>query len=438
MTPLFPELPHPLGVYTLTRLLMQRAGSEVYAASQSHVEREVALELLRPAEGAEAAEAAFVAMARARVAAAGLPHVGQVYESLCVDGYWFLTQELPTGTGLAQPASASQKRSVLTCARIIAAVAELYAACEAAGCAVLPPESAGIFIGKAVQCLSPVLAGRFDPAAVAEHQRTLAAAVAAVAPAKGPGTTRLRTLLGWLREGYEGRTLSWSEVAQTAQMLTEQLDAAPAPAPAAPSSAGRRRARGKEWRRRLRPFAAAACCVALTVGIASLGLLFRSGRTIQHRAISSEGIACQAGQGVCLLAATPVSVAQYSAFFKEQGSPAELRPVDWERQQQLPNEPVVGVTRAQAAAYARARGAALPTLAQLQAAFRAGAQHPLREWSADTVSGDACGLAEPDAPLAIAPAAPFTPIPLPRDPAYADAQMGFRTATPTSTQPNQP
>ena len=44
MTPIFPELPYPLGVYSLTRLLELREYTELYEARQTHVDRAVVLE----------------------------------------------------------------------------------------------------------------------------------------------------------------------------------------------------------------------------------------------------------------------------------------------------------------------------------------------------------------------------------------------------------
>ena len=42
----FPELPHQLGVYTLTRLIELRSNTALYEARQPHVDRAVVLEVL--------------------------------------------------------------------------------------------------------------------------------------------------------------------------------------------------------------------------------------------------------------------------------------------------------------------------------------------------------------------------------------------------------
>ena len=73
MTPIFPQLPRALGGYTLTRLLLVGPETELYEASQTHMNRPVIIEVLRPGLPRER-EAAFLNRARL-CAAAELPHV---------------------------------------------------------------------------------------------------------------------------------------------------------------------------------------------------------------------------------------------------------------------------------------------------------------------------------------------------------------------------
>ena len=85
MNPIFPELPHTLGVYTLTRLIELRRNSALYEARQTHVDRAVVLEVLQPGVS-HAEEVAFLAQARQHAAGSAMPHVADVFESLRAEG----------------------------------------------------------------------------------------------------------------------------------------------------------------------------------------------------------------------------------------------------------------------------------------------------------------------------------------------------------------
>lgn len=448
MTSLFPDLPHPLGAYTLTRLIEQREGSELYAASQGSVSREVALEVLRTGATPEQ-QAAFLATARKRVTADGLPHVGQVYESLCAGGLWFLTQELPQGRALSTYAPGDTPSIAESC-RIIAAAAEMYAGCAAAGHAVLPLSAASVYVGDdgRPRFLSPIVAGH--PAAEDEAMPALAELLTPLVPREVPGTARLDTLLYWMREGYEGQRLTFEQVRATAQTILTQLgeDARPAEQTTAE---GRLRRRRRLRRQVLLGAAYVAGVAVLAAGVASLGFLFRSPQFVNVPAVRADGITLRLPQGQHLIIdRRPVSVGDYAAFLADwEKADAELRercasvfedmpnlmPADWETQQQgAPDKPVTGVTYRQAMAYALFHGAELPAAAELQTVLETVGAAGVAEWTADTFSRNGCGLLRPDHPLALSPAAPFAPLPLPNSDYHAPT-LGFRLAHPQPSSP---
>ncbi|MGN0835809.1 MAG: hypothetical protein ACI4OS_00045, partial [Akkermansia sp.] len=196
MTPIFPELPHPLGVYTLTRLLMQSGESELYAAAQGHTGREVLIELMRPTEDPGGAKR-FLACARAR-ALHPLPHTAAVFEALQAEGLWFLTLELPEGATAAQLIAQRESLPPARCAELVAAAAELYAAAEAGAAATLPLQASGVFLPVAgsPRFLSPLVPGAAGDSAAA--RAALAGIARALLPARGIGTTALLRLLAQL------------------------------------------------------------------------------------------------------------------------------------------------------------------------------------------------------------------------------------------------
>lgn len=443
MTPLFPDLPHPLGAYMLTRLIEQRAGSEVYAASQGSVSREVALEVLRTGATPEQ-QAAFLATARKRVTAGGLPHVGQVYESLCAGGLWFLTQELPQGRPLSSY-TPEDTPSIAESCRIIAAAAEMYADCAAAGHAVLPLSAAAVYVGEGghPRFLSPIVAGR--PAAEDESMPALAALLAPLVPRDVPGTARLDTLLYWMAEGYEGQRLTFEQVRATAQTIITQLgeDAQPAEQTTAE---GLRRRRRRLRRQVLLGAAYVAGLAALAFAVSSVGFLFRSPQFVNVPAVRADGVTLHLPQGQHhIIDRRPVSVADYAAFLadweKADSASRErcmrafedmpnLTPADWDAQQQGPQDkPVTGVSYRQAMAYALFHEAALPAAAELQTVFDTVGAAGVAEWTADTFSRKECGLLRAGLPLALSPEAPFAPLPLPNS-EYAAETLGFRLARP--------
>lgn len=447
MTPLFPDLPHPLGAYTLTRLLAVREESDVYAAAQGSVGREVALEVLHRGAKPEQ-QAAFLLTARARVSAANLPHVGQVYETLCADGLWFLTQELPAGRALSAVAE-GETLSVAVAARIIAAAAELYDRCATAGIATLPLTADSVILNEQGKpCfLSPVIGKADERVDALVLMRSLAGMLDPLVPDAGvPGATRFATVLQWLREGYEGQMLTWAQIRETAETLRTQLGDVEPKAEEQPSEAGLQRRR----RRRMKNLITAACCgvagLALSTAIGSLGFLFRSTTTVPLPAVHAEGVTCRmADDSLAVVAAQPVTIADYAAFLHEwekadeeeharclSGAPstAALIPAAWEAQQKAkPTQPVTGVTYWQALAYARFRHAALPTAPALQTALAQLGGSSADEWTCDTFTGKSYGLIPATAPLAIRKESPFAPLPLP-DREYASDSLGFRLLTP--------
>ena len=224
MSPIFPELPRTLGVYTLTHLLETRENTELYLARQTHVDRAVVLEVLQP-DAPHAEEVAFLSKARHLVTTHDVPHVVDVLESLRAEGIWFLTQECPQGCSLDDMAARNIKLPVMSICRVVSAAAEMYETYLEAGHHAMPLAPASVYVEESgeVHFLSPLAEG--IPNKPRRQMRALARALKAVCPViQTPGLGRVTTLLHWLREGVDGEFLTWPEVKETAETIIDQLE----------------------------------------------------------------------------------------------------------------------------------------------------------------------------------------------------------------------
>lgn len=451
MDPIFPELPASLGVYTLAQLLETREDGDLYTATQSHVERAVVVEVMRPGATRED-EARFLESARMRVAADSLPNVAQVYESLKADGLWFLTQELPQGRSLAELAAAGERLSVRAVCRIIETAARIYALCAAAGLATREPSAASVYVDETdtPRFLSPVTAARGAAATPdAVDMAALANALQGVRPKDVAGANRSLTLLHWMREGYEGQLLDWDTIGASARTVLEQLgENGEESAETAPSDASLKRHRRKERRKMLLKaghlllLGGIACVCALT------GLLFPVDRVEKLPAVHGEHVYVRTPgtRGLTAVLSAPVTYGEYGRFLKAWADmPADERaelckgfyhmvddPTPQGREEEDGDDTVVtGITYYAALAYARYMKAELPTAAQLQAALPL-APFPGQEWVRSEKGDLPADLAPEGALMMMQTGEPYAPR-LITDPQYRDNQTSFRITTKTSS-----
>lgn len=451
MTPIFPELPHTLGVYTLTRLIELRENSALYEAQQTHVDRSVVLEVLQPGVS-HAEEVAFLAQARHRVATSGLPYVAEVFESLRSDGIWFLTQELPQGRSLADMAAAGEKLSVLHICRVIADAAEMYAECLRNSLCAMPLAPSSIYVETSgdVHFLSPLVEGLPNPPA--EQMQAIAAAIWPVCPEeKESGLGRTVTLLQWLNEGYEGNFLEWDEARETATTIITQLQQN-----ARPDTHKSFFIRLKERMENMPKIQQARCflkqwgswlgaAAGIVTVMSCMGAMFGLGAPETTGAAGKSGILChQQGQNVTVLR-YPVTVQEYAEFMQEveklddrerqelldtvPGSCKSLLPLNWEQQWEHgdPGTPVTGVNYWQALLYAHCKGGQLPTASQLQTVLGAVPGYLDMEWSCSEQESPLPGIYPGTAFLVVG--AQGNPIPVnSRD--WSSSQCGFRITYP--------
>ncbi len=402
MTPIFPQLPVALGTYKLTRLLGCLADSDLYIAEQSHVDRLVVLEVMRPSRDT-GVQRRFLENARARVTTK-LPHTAEVLDSTQTKGYWHITHELPQGRNLAALQAEKTPLTPMQVCHLVRSIAELYHACQQAGhaAATLSPDM--IFITKSgkATCLSPITgetAG--DEEATAAQMREVADVLTPLLPAQGAGRTRVVTLFSWMQEGFEGQNIDWAAIAATASQIIEQLENAAlkvAPPPSYDSGKAERQGKKeKKHRRRSLAFAAVAAATVLAMGAA--GTLFGPDRNAYRSPVEEGIVHCRIDGEANRMLARPVSIGDYQKFLRAMENmsaskitrinsgipPADCNhePHDWSAMLAAANKkgewsgrklstaaPVTNVSYWNALAYARYAGGRLPEAEPLQAVLK--------------------------------------------------------------------
>lgn len=457
MTPLFPQLPHNLGGYTLTRFLSANEESELYEATQARVNRTVVIELLCPGTERER-EAAFLNRARMCAATEELPHVARVAESLRADGIWFLAQERPSGYSLSDLQLLGHMLTAPQVCRIIEAAAELYALCEASSlhAGALSPAEIYLNADNMVCFLSPLAHEEASPTAL---RRALASAIAPMRPVGVDGEHRIMSILQWLTDGHEdGSPVDWATFRETCLTIRQQMEGTTVAQPEAPVQLHEARSRRKLHRTKrtvTRVIGLSAAAILTVCGLGAVGLLFPMGEQVVLPAAHEGFLACKRHGITQRIMLQPVSIAEYEQFLLAlEEMPEEQRlainkdvpsdyadhiPDEWEQiyaaAEQTENgklAPMTHVNYWDALAYARyiGGGAGLPDAAQLQAAQQNGGHSPLLEWSATTTGENPLGLYPEDTPLLIDMAAEARPCPA-DDIGMRLPRIGFRLIFPT-------
>lgn len=457
MSPLFPQLPHNLGGYTLTRILAANEESEQYEATQARVNRTVVLELLRPGSNRER-ETAFLNRARMCAATEELPHVTKVAESLRADGIWFLAQERPSGYSLSDLRQLGHMLTAPQVCRIIEAAAELYTLCEASSLHAGILHSTEIYLNanNGVCFLSPLAHEEASPPAI---RQALAEALAPMRPVGVDGEHRILSILQWLTNGHEdGSPVEWETFRETCLTIRQQMEGTTEekmPEPVQLHEARTRRKLHRTKRAVTRVIGLSAAAVLTICGLGALGLLFPMGEQVVLPAAHEGFLACKRHGITQRVMLQPVSIAEYEQFLlaleemqekqrlainKDVPSDyADHMPDEWEHiyaaAKQTENgmqAPMTHVNYWDAIAYARyiGGGAGLPDAAQLQAAQQHGGHSPLLEWSSTTTGETPLELYPKDAPLLIDMAADARPCPA-DDTAMRSPHTGFRLIFPT-------
>ena len=417
MNPIFTGLPTKLGLYVLDELLGERENTELYAATQSYVDRAVVLEVLRPQSTPEQV-ALFQESIRQR-ASVSLPHVCPVLESVQTGAFRYLIQEKPRGCSLRVQVAQGKLLNEAQGFTLVQTVAELYSACQEMGLAAEPPDTASIYVHNGEYTfLSPVVAGVADAAHRDAQMAGLAYVLEQVLSPDLLDKSKLAVVVHWLKNGYGGVALEWAPLLSALVSLRVQKGGGQGPDSFSSKSIlhfAKRRYLKRIGRDMLRYCKVVAYAALSVLVIGCLGF-FINPAPQDGSASPADGlrhIHCDYAGSQWLVHSAPVSLAEYARFLKayenmskEQqaqlhvGMPSNItthQPLNWKRQlaatrgadeSSMATTPVYGVSYWDAMAYARFAKEQLAPVELVQTARKYAQQkYALEEWTDTRVDG---------------------------------------------------
>jgi Sulfatase-modifying factor enzyme 1 len=224
-----------LGEYRLKELLSENLLTRTWLAEQVSVSRRVLVDELLPEQADQ--RDAFLANVRAK-AAVEHPLIGSVYEAVAEPGLCFYAHELLPGATLEDRKKAGEPLKPARLAHVLRRIAEAHLHHEALGQATSPfglenvhLDEHGVIRIENLAIGGPRQAGQ----SVTDISRLGSLMTGLIADGQ-PGTTRMLTLLGWMRgEGVEA-PLRWDQVRDISTQIEQQLTEAPPPASATKSA----------------------------------------------------------------------------------------------------------------------------------------------------------------------------------------------------------
>ena len=213
--------PH-LGEYRLKELLEENSITRTWLAEQVSVSRRVLVDELR-AEATDHREA-FLAEVRAK-ASVDHPLIGSVYEAVAEPGICFYAHELLAGTTLAK--RLAEKRTFLPTriSHVLRRVSEANIQLEMLGFATSPLNLDSIYLDDqdVIRLKNLTVAGPRDTNQSSRDIVYLGNAIVSLVAADQPGTTRVLTLLSWMRGLGVDAPIAWPQVRDLCMQIEHQL-----------------------------------------------------------------------------------------------------------------------------------------------------------------------------------------------------------------------
>lgn len=393
-----------LGEYRLKELRSENHLTRTWLAEQVSVARQVLVDELREDQAHQ--KDVFLADVRAK-AAVEHPLIGSVFEAVAEPGLCFFAHELLPGASLEDRRKAAAPFKPARLAHILRRISEAHLYHEGAGQATAPLglEHVHIDAHDVIRLDNLAIGGTRTPEQSQRDVVYFGDCLRSLVADGQPGTTRMLTLLGWMRgEGLE-EPLSWEQIRDFSIQIEQQL-AEPPPQAAPTQSVGHARKKP--------PVALIAVAGVLAlIAILLLALRMRPEPVpVPPRAVLPEAILIPAGKyptpdgteeelRAFRISAHEVTIGQYAEFletlqtlakdqrertFDHDDQPAEKTshaPGDWaallaaakangtwNNYPVTLDSPVVGVDWWDAAAYAEWKQVRLPTQEEWFAALR--------------------------------------------------------------------
>jgi len=230
-----------LGDYRLKELLAEGTVTRTWLAEQVSVRRDVLVDELLP-ERADAREG-FLADIRSK-AAVDHPLIGSVYEAVANDQTCFFARERLPGATLGERQRANVPLKPAALANLLRRVAEanLYLESRNQDTAPLDPDDIHLDDSGVIRLVNLAVAGDRPPTRSTEDISNLGSSLDGIVADGQPGTTRILTLLAWMRGDGLDTSLTWEQVRDYAAEIEKQL----ADPTAGMASATARLAKGKK------------------------------------------------------------------------------------------------------------------------------------------------------------------------------------------------
>lgn len=211
-----------LGDYRLKELLSEGPVTRTWLAEQVSVRRIVLVDELR--KEADENRDSFLTDVRAK-AAVDHPLIGSVYEAVANDQHCFFARERLAGATLGERLRTGGNLSPATFATLLRRTSEANLHLEARVQDSAPLDGDDIHLDDSgvVRLVNLTIAGKRDADRSRQDIVTLGQTLDPLVTADRPGTTRILTLLAWMRgEGLE-QPLTWEQVHQYASEIEQQL-----------------------------------------------------------------------------------------------------------------------------------------------------------------------------------------------------------------------
>ncbi len=211
-----------LGEYRLKELLHETPIARTWLAEQVSVRRQVLVDELKPEQASHMDD--FIADVRAK-AAVDHPLIGSVYEAVAEPGCCFFAHELLPGTNLEDRRLASTNLKPFRLAQYLHRIAEVHLQHENLGQATSPLGLHHVHLDDqgVVRLDNLVISGARTPDQSARDILHLGKSLPSLVADGQPGTTRMLTLLGWMRgEGIE-QPVGWSQISEICGQIEHQL-----------------------------------------------------------------------------------------------------------------------------------------------------------------------------------------------------------------------
>lgn len=218
-----------LGEYRLKELLSENPLTRTWLAEQVSVSRRVLVDELREDQSHQ--RDAFLANVRAK-AAVEHPLIGSVYEAVAEPGLCFVAHELLHGATLEDRVKAGEPYSPGRLAHILRRTAEAHIHHETLGQATSPLGLENVHLDEhgVIRLDNLAIGGARAPEDSQRDILHLGDVLRALVADGQPGTTRMLTLLGWMRGEGVDAPLSWEQVRDICSQIEQQLAEPPPPA----------------------------------------------------------------------------------------------------------------------------------------------------------------------------------------------------------------